>query len=141
MRKLFRFFTILLVLSLIIGCVPVSAENNLSMAKEKVLYLGGSKGKTEDGTFCKTSYKKLVANMIKGFDRETMEVVLNTEDKNIVSTNKAGRIVAKSLGTTTVNVKVFDADETQIFDQDLKVLVKKNATEVTVKGIGITSQG
>ncbi len=39
------------------------------------------------------------------------------------------------IGTTTVNVKVFNADEEQIFQWDLKVKVKKNAADVTVTGI------
>ena len=39
------------------------------------------------------------------------------------------------IGTTTVNLKVFNADEEQIFQWDLKVKVKKNAADVTVTGI------
>ncbi len=39
------------------------------------------------------------------------------------------------IGTTTVTVTVYDAAETEIFKQDLKVIVKKNATDVTVTGI------
>ncbi|MBO4497289.1 MAG: Ig-like domain-containing protein [Lachnospiraceae bacterium] len=135
MRKFFKGLAVLLALTLIVGVIPAAAADSLSMAKEKVLYLDGSKGQKEDGTQCKTSYKKLVANMIKGFDKDTMSVVLSSADKSIVSTTKAGRIVAKSLGTTTVTVAVYDAAETEIFKQDLKVIVKKNAAEVTVTGI------
>ena len=39
------------------------------------------------------------------------------------------------IGTTTVTVTVYDAAETQILKQDLKVKVKKNAADVTVTGI------
>ncbi len=39
------------------------------------------------------------------------------------------------IGTTTVTVTVYDANETEVFKQDLKVKVKKNATDVTVTGI------
>ena len=59
MGKLFKICALLLVLSLVIGYVPVSAEDSLTMQKEKVLYLDGSKGKKADGTSCKTSYKKI----------------------------------------------------------------------------------
>ena len=135
MRKFFKSLAVLLALTLIVGVIPAAAADSLSMQKEKVLYLDGSKGQKEDGTQCKTSYKKLVANMIKGFDKDTMSVVLSSADKDIVKTTKAGRIVAKSLGTTTVTVTVYNADEEQIFKQDLKVKVKKNATDVTVTGI------
>ena len=135
MGKLFKICALLLVLSLVIGYVPVSAADSLAMQKEKVLYIDGSKGKKDDGTFCKTSYKKLVANMIKGFDIDTMAVVLTSEDAKICKTTKTGRIVAKSIGTTTVNVKVIDETESVIFNQDLKVKVKKNASDVTVNGI------
>lgn len=135
MRKFFKSLAVLLALVLIVGVIPAAAADSLSMQKEKVLYLDGSKGAKEDGTKCKTSYKKLVANMIKGFDKDTMSVVLSSADKDIVKTSKAGRIFAKSLGTTTVTVKVLNADEEQIFQQDLKVKVKKNATDITVTGI------
>ena len=135
MRKFFKSLAVLLALVLIVGVIPAAAADSLSMQKEKVLYLDGSKGAKEDGTKCKTSYKKLVANMIKGFDKDTMSVVLSSADKDIVKTSKAGRIFAKSLGTTTVTVTVYNADETEIFKQDLKVIVKKNATDVTVTGI------
>ena len=131
MRKFFKSLAVLLALTLIVGVIPAAAADSLSMQKEKVLYLDGSKGQKEDGTQCKTSYKKLVANMIKGFDKDTMSVVLSSADKDIVKTTKAGRIVAKSLGTTTVTVTVKDASDEVQLKQDLKVIVKKNATDAT----------
>ena len=45
------------------------------------------------------------------------------------------RNFSSCIGTTTVTVAVYDASETEIFKQDLKVIVKKNATDVTVTGI------
>lgn len=39
------------------------------------------------------------------------------------------------IGTTTVNVKVYDATDAELLNQDLKVKVKKNASDVTVTGI------
>ena len=135
MGKLYKVSVFLLIMSLIIGYIPVDAADTLSMPQEKVLYLEGSKGTKADGTPCKISYKKLVSNMISGFDADTMSVILESEDRKIVSATATGRIVAKSIGTAKVNVKVINADENLIFDQDLKVIVKKNATEVTVNGI------
>jgi len=136
MRKFFKSLAVLLALTLIVGVIPAAAADSLSMQKEKILYLGGSQGTKEDGTKCKTGAKKLVANMIKGFDKDTMSVDLKSADNSIVkASNKTGKITAKSLGTTTVTVTVYDAAETQILKQDLKVKVKKNAADVTVTGI------
>ena len=45
------------------------------------------------------------------------------------------RNFSSCIGTTTVTVTVYNADEEQIFKQDLKVKVKKNATDVAVTGI------
>ena len=136
MRKFFKSLAVLLALTLIVGVIPAAAAEGLKMQGEKVLYLDGSKGAKEDGTQCKTGSKKLVANMIKGFDKDTMSVALSSADSSIVkANNKTGRIYAKSLGTTTVTVTVYDAAETQILKQDLKVKVKKNAADVTVTGI------
>ena len=45
------------------------------------------------------------------------------------------RNFSSCIGTTTVTVQVFDATDTEIFKQDLKVKVKKNAADVTVTGI------
>ncbi len=135
MRKFFKSLAVLLALTLIVGVIPASAAVNLTMDSEKTLYIGGSKGAKEDGAKCKISYKKKVANMIKNFDSDTMIVALKSADESIVSTTKSGRIVAESLGTTTVTVTVFGSDEDQLFQQDLKVKVKKNATSVKVEGI------
>jgi len=135
MRKFFKSLAVLLALTLIVGVIPAAAADPLKMVDEKTLYLGGSQGTKEDGTNCKVSYKKKVANMITGFDADTMNVDLKSADSSIVKTTKAGRIYAKSIGTTTVTVTVYDAAETEIFKKDLKVKVKKNATEVAVTGI------
>ena len=135
MRKFFKSLAVLLALTLIVGVIPAAAADPLKMADEKTLYLGGSQGTKEDGTNCKISYKKKVANMITGFDADTMNVDLKSADSSIVKATKAGRIYAKSIGTTTVTVTVYDAAETEIFKKDLKVKVKKNATEVAVTGI------
>ena len=45
------------------------------------------------------------------------------------------RNFSSCIGTTTVTVTVYNADEEQIFKQDLKVKVKKNATDDAVTGI------
>ncbi|MCR5829727.1 MAG: hypothetical protein K6F93_05155, partial [Lachnospiraceae bacterium] len=135
MRKFFKSLAVLLALTLIVGVIPASAADQLTMVKSKTLYLNGSSGTKEDGTECKISYKKKVANMIKNFDADTMTIKLESDDEAVVATNKAGKIIAKSLGSATVTVTVYDEDENEILKQDLKVKVKKNATDVTVTGI------
>jgi len=135
MRKFFKSLAVLLALTLIVGVIPAAAADSLSLQDEKVLYIGGSNGQTAEGAKCKVGAKKLVANMIKGIDKDTMSVDLKSSDKTIVGTNKAGRIVAKGLGTATVTVTVYDADEVQLYKKDLKVIVKKNADSVAYEGI------
>ncbi len=137
MRKFYKSLAVLLAFVLIIGVVPASAAVDLVMDEtEKILYLDGSQGASEDGTkVCKISYKKKVANMIKGFDADTMVIDLKSDDETVVKTTKYGRIKAVALGTANVVVTVYNEDEEQIFQKDLKVKVKKNATDVTVIGI------
>ncbi|MCR5521603.1 MAG: hypothetical protein K6F44_06795, partial [Lachnospiraceae bacterium] len=138
MRKFFKSLAVLMALTLIVGVIPASAEGeDLSLKSEKILYIGGSQGKKADGAKCKTSYKKLVANMIEGFDKDTMNVDLESADETIVKTSKAGRIFAKGIGTTTVTVTVYGSDDSKLLKQDLKVTVKKNATADTFTVDGI----
>ena len=152
MKKFFKALALLLALVLVIGSLPVAAAeqsdfalkgktNKKTSLKQKILYIGKAKGVKDDeaGTVCKTGAWANVANLVKGFDADTMYIELESSDKEIVRTESGKKmadtdkywIKSKAVGTATVTVKVFrESDDVLLFNDDLFVSVKKNADEV-----------
>ena len=135
MRKLFKTFAFLLVFVLITGTIPVQAKKELSMPKELVLYVDGSKGQKEDGTRCEIGDTQDVSALIQGFKSSTMKVTLSCAKNNVVKIDGT-KIKAVGIGTADVNVTVSKKTTGKTtFSKTLKVIVKKNATKVTAVGI------
>ena len=151
MKKFFKALALLLALVLVIGSIPVSADqsdfslkgktNKNTGLKQKIIYIGGAKGVKDDeaGTVCKTGAWANVAKLVKGFDADTMYIELESSDKDIVRTESGKKMAdvdkywvkSKALGSATVTVKVFrESDDFLLFNDDLMVTVKKNAEAI-----------
>ena len=154
MKKFFKALALLLALVLVIGSIPVSADqsdfslkgktNKNTGLKQKIIYIGGAKGVKDDeaGTVCKTGAWANVAKLVKGFDADTMYIELESSDKDIVRTESGKKMAdvdkywvkSKALGSATVTVKVFrESDDFLLFNDDLMVTVKKNAEAINYK--------
>jgi len=137
MKKFFKALALVLALTLVIGTIPASAAIDFSFRiKSKVLYIGGSNGsKTdEDGNVikCKTKESYTISKFINNFDSETMRSKLESSNENVVAID-GHKVVAKAIGTATVNVTILDKDtKTDIGGTTLsiKIKVKKNATSI-----------
>ena len=136
MKKFFKALAVVLALTLVIGTIPASAADvDFSLKKSsKIIYIDGSKGTkvNEDGTTvaCKIVNKYKLSKLVKGFDKNTMDIKLKSADKTIAKTsNTYDRVYAKGIGKTNVTINV-ESKETGklLFSKAVKVQVKKNAT-------------
>lgn len=135
MKKIFRILALLLVITLVAGCVPVSAKTaSFSLKKSsKILYIDGSQGKKEDKTQCKTKNYYKVSSFINGFNKKTMDIKLISADPSIVKTDdEENRIYAQEkIGSTNVSITIYSKKTDKILGSlVLNVKVKKNATEL-----------
>ena len=136
MKKFFKALALVLALTLVIGSIPVSAATaTIGIKKNRkswVVFLGGAQGKKADGTQAgrKRSYK--ISKLVDGFDAETMDIKLQSEDKSIVTTsNKKDKVYGQAMGSAIVNIHVYDIEsEKLIGSTSIKIKVKKNASEV-----------
>ena len=139
MKRVTKFLAALLILVLVIGVVPVQAATTPSLKKaSKVLYLGGCKGKTTDGTKAKYYAYLTVKKVLKNYDSKTMDIKLESEDESICTvSNSKGTINAAGKGSTKVLITVRNkSTEKTIFAKNIKITVKKNADDnFSVKGI------
>ena len=133
MKKFFKALALVLALVLVIGSLPVAAATDFKLADDKdgkkIIYIGGSNGEDADGKKCSSKNYYDFTKHIVGYDADTMDLRFSGADKDIVSTwNKSDRVYAKAIGTTTVNVDVYDKDEDRkLGTVKVKVQVKKNA--------------
>ena len=137
MKKFFKALALLLALVLVIGSIPVSADqsdfslkgktNKNTGLKQKIIYIGGANGVKDDeaGTVCKTGAWANVAKLVKGFDADTMYIELESSDKDIVRTESGKKMAdtdkywvkAKALGSATVTVLPRALSRVQLQDQ------------------------
>jgi hypothetical protein len=136
MKKFFKALALVLALTLVIGSIPVSAATaTIGIKKNRkswVVFLGGAQGKKADGTQAgrKRSYK--ISKLVDGFDAETMDIKLSSENKEIVTTsNKKDKVYGQKMGSAKVNIHVYDIEsEKLIGSTSILIKVKKNASEV-----------
>jgi hypothetical protein len=136
MKKFFKALSLVLALTLIIGTIPVqAATGEFEIIKGRTdwkIYLDGAKGQKEDGTVCKTKDRYKLSKLVVGFDKETMDIKLESADKSIATvSSKKDKVYAKSIGTTTVTIYVYDIETEKLLGNlDIDIVVKKNATEI-----------
>ncbi len=141
MKKIFRALAVMLVLTMFVGVVPVSAASaKVSLrAPSKAIFVGGCKAAKANGT--KASFKSYlkVTSLLTNYDSKTMTLKLTTSNKKIASvSNKTFKVTAKAPGTATIGVKVYKGtSKTPILNTSFNVTVKRNAaaSDITVKGI------
>jgi hypothetical protein len=133
MKKFFKALALVLALVLVIGSLPVMAATDFSLTDDKdgkkIIYIGGANGVDEDGKQCGTKKYYDFTKHIAGFDAETMDLRLKAKDESIVSTkNGSDRVYAKAIGTTDLDIDVYDKEEDRkLGTVKIKVQVKKNA--------------
>lgn len=141
MKKFFRALALLLALVLVIGTIPVSAAaSDFEIVGDKdgkkIIYLGNAQGEktNEDGTTtkCPSKDRYKLSKLVQGFDPDTMDIKLVSEDKTIATTsNKYDRVYAKGIGTTKVDIIIYNkSTDEEITRLSIKVQVKKNADAV-----------
>jgi len=133
MRKTFKLLAALLCMVLVLGTIPVQAASTAPSLKKssKILYLGGCTGSKANGK--KASYYSFlkVKKVLKNFDSKTMDLKLESGDKDVCTvSNKTYKVFAKGRGTATVTVTVREkATEKVIMAKEIKITVKKNAAD------------
>jgi len=134
MKKFFKALAVVLALTLVLGTIPASAAaGDVSLKKTaKTLYIGGSQGAKADGTACKVGGAALFSKLVKGFDKKTMTISVESDNNDVAeASTKSSKVTAASIGTANVTVTVFE-DGAEILKGVVAVNVKKNATAVTV---------
>jgi hypothetical protein len=140
MKKFFKALALLLALVLVIGTIPVSAATTEfkftgDADGKKILYIGGSNGKSKEGKECKTKNFVDFTKRIDGFDADTMDIRLEAKNPEIVKTrDNSDRVYAKAIGTTTVTINIYSKDDVEgkqaLGSLKVKVQVKKNAESI-----------
>ncbi|MCQ2496628.1 MAG: hypothetical protein MJ131_08570 [Lachnospiraceae bacterium] len=134
MKKFFKALAVVLALTLVLGTIPASAAaGDVSLKKTaKTLYIGGSQGAKADGTACKVGGAALFSKLVKGFDKNTMTISVESDNNDVAeASTKSSKVTAASIGTANVTITVFE-DGAEILSGVVAVNVKKNATAVTV---------
>lgn len=134
MKKFFKALAVVLALTLVLGTIPASAAaGDVSLKKTaKTLYVGGSKGTKADGTACKVGSAALFSKLVKGFDKNTMTISVESDNNDVAeASTKSSKVTAAAIGTANVTITVFE-DGAEILSGVVAVNVKKNATAVPV---------
>lgn len=134
MKKFFKALAVVLALTLVIGTIPAAADVTIDatkVKKEKILYLGGTKGfKTEaDGTKKMSRYgEKASYWRLLGITKEQAEelgVTATTSKEEVASVNDTSmKVKAQAMGTAKVTLKAGDAS------YEVAFTVKKSASSV-----------
>jgi len=136
LKKIYRIFAFVLILTLVTGTIPVSAANTSGLSlkqKSKIMYIGGAKGVAEDDSKASTKNSYRVTKLINGFDKDSMYIKLKAEDTTIVRVkNSKNKIYArKKVGSTHVIISVYDSKNNKLIDAlSLKVRIRKNADSI-----------
>jgi hypothetical protein len=117
--------------------LPSKADDIITVKKSKViLYLGGCKGTTSDGTKAKYYTLAKVRKLMYGFDKNTYDIVLKSDSESVASVDsKKDIIYAEGIGETYVDVTIKrkktgkTGKKDIVFSTRIKVVVKQNADE------------
>lgn len=139
MKRVTKLLAVLLALVLVIGAVPVQAASDTPSLKKtsKTLYVGGCKGKKENGTAAKYYDYCKATKLLSGYTSKTMSISLESDNEKVCTVD-GSKIYAKGKGTANVTITIAKKNKpgVPIFAKSVKITVKKNAdADFSVTGI------